>query len=68
MFILIHMFQHLSMKEFNLSNQTEQCVTWINNHVFENTQLHLDKNRYENIYKNMVILIFCILLIQYPPF
>ena len=37
-------------KQVYFRNQSEKCVTWIRNHVFDNTQLHLEVKENEAIY------------------
>ena len=49
--ILLNLFQPKLMYHIDLSNQSSQCVFWIQNHIFDNTQLHLDsENNFRNIY------------------
>jgi hypothetical protein len=38
------------MIQVDLTNQTEKCVKWIQNHVFENTELHLESVESHIIY------------------
>ena len=37
-------------KQVYFRNQSEKCVKWIRNHVFDNTQLHLEAQENEGIY------------------
>jgi hypothetical protein len=49
-YVFLHLHQHISMIQFNFTNQTEQCKAWIKTHVFENTELHLQSENYSFIY------------------
>ena len=50
-FILLNLFQPKLMYHIDLSNQSSECVVWIQNHVFDNTQLHLSpEDDFRNIY------------------
>ena len=48
--VFLHLYRHISMIEFNFTNQTDQCRTWIVEHVFENTELHMQSEMYSFIY------------------
>ena len=48
--VFLHLYRHTSMIEFNFTNQTDQCRTWIVEHVFENTELHRQSEMHSFIY------------------
>ena len=50
-FILISLtlFRPVFMYDVDLRNQTSECGTWIQNHVFDNTQLHSETIDHANI-------------------
>ena len=53
LFFLLNSIQLESTTFFNidLSNQTQECVTWLQTHVFENNELHSEK-------ANSILIIF----------
>jgi hypothetical protein len=43
-YIILNTFHFISMKPANLTNRNEECVTWVQKHVFNNTQLHTNNH------------------------
>ncbi len=41
--LLISLPLIMGMIKIDLTNQTEECMTWVQNHLFYNTQLHMER-------------------------
>jgi hypothetical protein len=48
--LCLHLSKHISLVEFDLKNQTKECVTWVNNHLYIDSQLHLEIDKTKEIY------------------